>query len=376
MNFNTEEVKQVIEDGITGKAVTIPIGFKEMDEDGVSIVPGSFTLIGGFAGSGKSAFFHEGYVLNPYDWWITKKKRQETDLNLYWILFLMERPFIETKLKWIARSLFSKTYASANPLLYDVRFLRGFKERKVTNDEKELVYSTFDYFEEMFEYMEIHSGQTNPTGMYKSVEAYANNNGIVHETPYTTKDGRVNTIKKYIKNDSNLITIVGADHAGKFTGETDSKSKVFMPQESRELLAKVSSYMSQEFRDFYGFTPVLVSQFNRSLESTARFGNGTVIPQPSDFKGSSNMYEDADVALALFNAYKLGMTEFAGYDLTKMVTTTGKNRGRFLVTLKNSYGTDDKGYGLAFFGENGFTKILKKSELMFETDYQFLTKFL
>ena len=38
-------------------------------------------------------------------------------------------------------------------------------------------------------------------------------------------------------------------------------------------------------------------------------------PLPSDFKSTGNLYEDADVALALYNPYKLGDTTNLGYNI-------------------------------------------------------------
>lgn len=358
MNFNRQELINKIEKGQQGKAVYFDVGIDRLDEDNIKLFPSCYTSIGGFPGSGKTAMFHEAYVLKPYANWIELKKKGLTDIELYWLIWSMERPLIETKMKWVARKLFVDTMNTKYPILLDVPFLNGFKASKVTNEVKEKVYATFDYIEEMFSYIEIKSGQVNPTGIYRAVKDYAETVGKIEKTTYTTKDGLTFSQSTYVKNNPNRITIIGIDHLGKLKGETHEG--IYLKPESRELIQKISDYCSQDFRDFYGFSPVVVIQFNRGMENTARFGNGTVIPQPSDFKNSSNPYEDSDVVIALFNPYKMGEKSFNGINLKSLVNKNGANRGRFWVTLKNSYGIDDAIYPLRFIGETGYIDVLPK----------------
>ena len=372
MNFNRQELQTIIEDGIAGKAVWASTGMQRMEEDGIKIFPSCYTLIGGNPGTGKTAFFHRAYVLNPYDIWIQQKRRGETDIELYWLIWSMERPFIETKLKWVADKILADSIRMNPkfPIVMDVQFLRGFKKTKVTNEIKELVYETFDYFEEMLTYMDIHSGQMNPTGISKDVEKYALTVGKKEKVEYTTRDNIIKTRTIYIPNNPKRITIIGIDLFGKLKGET--VEGMYLKPESRELMQHMSDLCSQTFRDYYHFSPTAVNQFNRNIENANRFGNGDVIPQPSDFKNASNMYEDADVTIALFNPYKLGAKTFAGYDLQRLVNSRGANRSRFGVVLKNSYGLDDKGYAFAFIGETGYIIELKESDKITDGDYDYI----
>jgi hypothetical protein len=61
--------------------------------------------------------------------------------------------------------------------------------------------------------------------------------------------------------------------------------------------------MSDELRyarDFYGYSPVVVSQFNRDISNPMRLKNGDVEPQLEDFADSSSTQNDADVVLSSF----------------------------------------------------------------------------
>ena len=370
--FNREDVIQSIEDGIAGKAVHAPIGFNKIQNGGVKIFPACYTLIGGFPGSGKSAFLHDAYILNPYEWWKNLKDTEGTDIELHWLLWAMERPLLELKLKWVARKLFQDTRHLSKPLLIDVQFLKGFKKSKVTEEIKQMIYKTFDYMDEMFSHIELRP-TSNPTGIYMAVKEYAMKVGKIEEIPYTSKDGIPRIKKVYKKNNPKRITIIGIDHLGKLTGETVEGN--YLKPESRELIQRMSMFCSSEFRDFYGFTPTVVGQFNRNIENTARFGNEIVIPQPSDFKNSANPFEDSDTVLALFNPHKIGIDTFPerGYQLNKFILPDGENRFRALTVLKNSYGIDDVTYGLGFLGGIGKFGELKKPNEMLDVDYNNIT---
>mgnify|MGYP003608523641 CR=1 FL=1 len=370
MIFDKNELIETIEEGVAGNAVNAPIGFKKLEAGGVKLFPKCYTLIGGFPGSGKSAFLHDAYILNPYEWWKHQKETVGTDLEFYWLLWSMERPLLELKLKWVARRVFQITKKLKEPILLDVAFLKGFKSSKVTPEIKKIVFDTFDYMEEMFSYIEVKAA-TNPTGVYKEVKNYALKVGTIEETPYVTRDGITKTTKTYKKNNPKRITVIGIDHLGKLNGET--VEGVYLKPESRELIQRMSMFCSSEFRDFYGFSPIIVGQFNRNIENSARFGSGkdSVIPQPSDFKNSATPFEDSDTVLALFNPHKIGLDEFPtnGYKMNKLILPDGENRFRALTVLKNSYGVDDVTYGLGFLGGIGkFTELKKPSEMK-DIDY-------
>ena len=116
------------------------------------------------------------------------------------------------------------------------------------------------------------------------------------------------------------------------------------------------------FRDLYGFSVVAISQFNRSLADSTRMKNKTLAPEPSDFKDTSNTYEDADLVVGLFNPFKLKITDDLGYEVDNFINAKGYNRYRSVHVLKNSFGVDDIAIGLYFIGEMGLWKELPKPE--------------
>lgn len=347
------KLKQSVDDGIAGKSIWIPLHFPKMGQE-VGIGKKIYTIIGGGAGTGKTAFTDLAYVLAPYNWML--KNKDKTDIEIRIIYRSMERSQTYKLAKWVCLRLYNM-YG----IIMDVPILLGWgvQKNKIPQEIYDKIVESYDYFNAMLEYVEIIDGTMNPTGIYKHVQEYAETVGKIEEIPYVTKDNIHRTKRVYVPNNEKLITIIVLDHIGKLKGEKNDG--VFLQPQSKGLMDKMSDYCGTEFRDFYGFNPVVVSQFNRGLEDVQRRVKTDNSPLPGDFKNTGNLYEDADVALALYNPYKLGDTSNLGYNVNKFVTSSGHNRFRSCYVLKNSYGVDDVAFGYQFIGEVGMMAELPKA---------------
>ena len=159
----------------------------------------------------------------------------------------------------------------------------------------------------------------------------------------------------------NEITIVVIDHIGllKLTKDQPTKKKA---------IDKMSDELRYA-RDFYGYTPVVVSQFNRSISNIVRLKNGDVEPQLEDFAESSSTQNDSDIVLTLFDPMRYKVPDPSGYDLNKLRDEFGAKYFRSLRLIKNSYGEDDVRIGLGFLGQVGMFKELPKVKNMTENTY-------
>ena len=131
--------------------------------------------------------------------------------------------------------------------------------------------------------------------------------------------------------------------------------------------------MSDELRyvrDFFGYSPVVVSQFNRDISNPIRIKQGDVEPNLEDFKESSQTQDDADVILALFDPMRYKVADPSGYDLNKLKDEFGAKYFRSVRLIKNSYGEDDIRIGLGFLGQAGIFKELPKRKDITDADYQ------
>ncbi len=341
-----DNVLQEVEVGMSGGSKWIPIGHDKLGEH-IGVGQSIYTLIGGNSGTGKTGFTDCSYVLNPYDWYIENKDK--TDIKLKILYRSMERKKSFKIGKWVCWKMY-KDYG----VLLDVPTMFGWGSRKnhIPQEIYDKIKSCRDYFNRMEDVVDIIDGAENPTGIRRHISDHALQNGKIEAISQYEK--------KYIPNDPNLITLIIADHVGKLKRERGFSKK--------ENIDKLSDYFS-EARDFYGFSPVAISQFNRNLSDSQRARNKEITPDPDDFKDTGNLYEDCDVALALFNPYKFKIMDHMEYDISNMVNRNGFNRFRSITALKNSYGIDDFRVGFQFLGEMGLFTEMPRAEEMNKDEY-------
>ena len=339
-----EALSKAVDDGISGKNAGIPMGFNRLNRY-IGIRKRMYFVTGGLTGSGKTSFVDDAFVLNPYDWYINQKNPK---LKLKIIYRSMERSRTYKLAKWICRRIFLD-----EGVIIPVSKLLGWTE-KMSHDEHDLFLSYKDYMGGMTDIITIIDGPDNPVGIAKQLKEHALQNGEIEQLD------KYNKI--YIPHDENVITIVVIDHLGllKTTSEFNSK---------KQAIDKMSDELRYA-RDFYGYTPVAVQQFNRDISNPIRIKNGDVEPQLEDFKESSVPQEDADVVLALFDPMRYKVADPSGYNLDKLRDEYGAKYFRSMRLIKNSYGEDDIRIGLGFLGQIGMFKELPRQKEITDMDYE------
>ena len=338
-----ELLKAEVQAGLDGRNSGIPMGFNRLNRY-IGIRKGIYFLVGGLTGSGKTSFIDDAYVLNPFDWFISQK---DPKIKLRIIYRSMERSRTYKFAKWISRRIFLD-----HGVVIPVPKLLGWTE-KMTPDEHDLFLMYEDYIGKMEDVITIFDGPENAIGIAKELKAHALKNGRIEQLDEFNKI--------YIPNNENEITIVIIDHIGLLKTTKDQTTK-------KETIDKMSDELRYA-RDFYGYTPVVVSQFNRSISNILRLKNGDVEPQLEDFAESSQTQNDADVVLALFDPMRYKVSDASGYELEKLVDGYGGKYFRSLRLIKNSYGEDDVRIGLGFMGQVGMFKELPRREHMTDDHY-------
>ena len=342
-----ELLKHEVELGLTGRNNGIPMGFNRLNKY-IGIRKGMYTLIGGLTGSGKTSFVDDAFVLNPFDWYISQKA---PNIKLRIIYRSMERSRTYKLAKWVSRKIFLD-----HGFLIPVNKLLGWTD-KMTHDEHDMFLMYEDYINNMSDIITIIDGPENAVGIAKELKAHALQNGRIEQIDEYNKC--------YIPNNEDEITIVILDHIGLLKTTKDQTTK-------KEAIDKMSDELRYA-RDMYGYSPVIVSQFNRDISSPMRLKNGDVEPQLEDFADSSQTQNDADVVLALFDPMRYKVTDPSGYDLNKLRDEFGAKYFRSLRLIKNSYGEDDVRIGLGFLGQVGMFKELPKVKYMNESVYSDIT---
>ena len=342
MNF--ELLKEEIQAGLDGRNAGIPMGFNRLNRY-IGIRKRIYTLVGGLTGSGKTTMVDDAYVLNPFDWFISQNNPK---VKLKIIYRSMERSRTYKFAKWISRKIFLD-YG----IIIPVGKMLGWTD-KMTKDEHDIFLTYKEYMEKMEEVITIIDGPENPVGIAKELKEYALQNGKIEQLD---KHNKI-----YIPNDENVITLVIIDHIGLLKTTKDLSTK-------KQVIDKMSDELRYA-RDFYGYSPVVVSQFNRDISNPIRIKNGDVEPQLEDFKESSQTQDDADVILALFDPMRYKVADPSGYDLNKLKDEFGAKYFRSVRLIKNSYGEDDIRIGLGFLGQAGIFKELPKRKDITDADYQ------
>jgi hypothetical protein len=339
-----DKLRDEVQKGIEGKNSGIPMGFNRLNRY-IGIRKSIYTLVGGLTGSGKTSFVDDAFVLNPYDWYINNPK---TDIKLKIIYHSMERSRTYKLAKWVSRKIFFD-----EGIEIAVPKLLGWTDR-MTHDEHDLFLKYEDYVNNMAANITIIDGPENPIGIAKNLKEHALKNGKIEQLDEYNKI--------YIPNNENEVTIVVIDHIGllRLTKEHNTK---------KSAIDKMSDELRYA-RDFYGYSPVVVSQFNRDIANPMRLKNGDVEPQLEDFADSSQTQNDADVVLALFDPMRYKVADPSGYNLDKLRDDYGAKYFRSLRLIKNSYGEDDVRIGLGFLGMIGMFKELPKRRDITEADYE------
>jgi len=342
-----ELLKAEVQAGLNGRNGGIPMGFDRLNRY-IGIRKSMYFLIGGLTGSGKTSFIDDAFVLNPFDWYISQPT---SGIKLRIIYRSMERSRTYKLAKWVSRKIFLD-----QGVVLPVPKLLGWTE-KMTSDEHDLFLMYEDYMGRMEEVITIIDGPENAVGVAKELKAHALQNGRIEQMDEFNK--------RYIPNDENEITIVIIDHIGLLKTTKDQTTK-------KQAIDKMSDELRYA-RDFYGYTPVAVSQFNRDISNPIRIKNGDVEPQLEDFAESSQTQNDADVVLALFDPMRYKVADPSGYQLEKLRDDHGAKYFRSLRLIKNSYGEDDVRIGLGFMGQIGMFKELPRRKDMTDSIYESIT---
>jgi len=332
-----------VQKGINGGQLWLPLRQGKLGSN-IMFGKNMYYLFGGLPGSGKTAIVDTMFVLEPYRWWL--KHRDKTNIKPFWIYRSMERSKSLKIAKWTAYLMLVD-----HGILIDVPTIMGWpnKLRSLSEKEIKIIKDYEPFFEEMEKHIIIIDGSAHPTKIKHFASEFAMSKGkLIQVDDYN---------KKYLQHDTDEIFIHVTDHVGKITTEKDGNGKL----NDKQILDLHSQYMG-ELRDKFGYAVIDISQLNREIEGTYRGVNTDLDIQPKDFKGSADLYENADVVIGLMNPYKLQCFTYGGYEIKEFVNDKGYNRFRGLKVIKNSYGIDDFRIGYQFFGENGMMVELPNSE--------------
>lgn len=351
-----------------------------------NLMQSRYTLVSGATGSGKTSFVDYTYVLAPFSY----LKDCEEDIHWECAYFSLERKAMFKHAKWVSWLIYRdhKLRVSADELM-------GWGPSPVNDKGYELIRSYDQEISEILEKVHIYEGKSNVALIRKVIQRkslelgtfyktdeegiYVNHSPIISERfsdkglVEQTKTGP----KPYIlyKHDGVEFKLYQDDH--KYFLK-NPKTFFFIILDGinllgdKEVLDAVSISLA-EARDYYGFSPVVVTQQNRALGDVQRLKlhGADLSPQLEDIFKSSQMGFDADLVLGLFDPFRYKAYNadgcYEGYylksDSSKVHSPStqapsGHSRFRSLHILKNSFGSDGNKFGLKFLGESNHFETL------------------
>ncbi len=315
----------------------------------------TYYLIGAEVKSGKTAFVDQLFVLDAYDYAIKNGKK----LKVFY--YCLEIDALSKLAKWSA----AKTFRDKGIITSDGEiYSKG--SFKITENLKSIIFGNEDYFNKMFECVHlIDHGGMNPTGIYTKVAEYCEANGKWKEQKRII-NGKEEIVKMYIQNDPNEHVIFIVDHIGLLKKEHEKGVLL----NKKQTIDKLSEYCVW-LRNSYSVSPVLISQFNRSLADIDRQRFKELRPLLSDFKETGNPAEDANIIMALFNPVQYNISSYLDgrYNITKL-----GQRFKSAHILANRGGDAGAIIGLNFLGEAGLFRQFPQRELT-PLDYENAVKY-
>lgn len=343
-----EELKKNIQRGLEGKNKGLPTGFKRLNQHISNIQQKRYITIGGATGSGKTAYVDSAYLFHPYEFLMANPDYHH---SLEVIYYSLEIPPEEKLAKFVCFKLWEEYGIEIDP-----KELYSEGDFDLDPEVVPLIDEMEEYFAKMQEKVLTFRSSMSPNYMYKDLMNYAESRGKI----IRNKDG---IITEYIPNDPDLITEIIIDHSNLITPNDEDKG-------SQKAAIDRASKMLVFFRNVFRFSPIVVSQFNRSIEGMDRKQMDSQEPQLSDFKETGATQEDANVVIGLFYPFRYGIKSHRGYPIDQL-----KRNYRSAHVLKNRGGGDGLVVGLHFHGKIGKFKELPKAKEL-EDNPQLLQKIL
>ena len=327
-----------IEDGLAGKYSGLNNGFDRINNYVFGIQKKTYYLIEGNSGVGKSTFL-DFILLNA----IQDAKNKNIPIKVFYYSFEIDK--LSKMCNWLTSTIHNKYDIVISP-----EKIKGLGNNRLSQEEYRIIQKELPDIEKLFSEIKFIFQSSNPTGIYNELYNYAANNGEIIYENYTTSTGEEKKrMSSYIpKEDEYRIVVM--DHLYHLHKERGYSTK--------EVIDKMSEY-AVFLRNMFGYSFIFVQQFNQSLSSTERlkFKGADLSPQQSDFRDSTNPYNDADIVLGLMNPYKLDMNTCMGYDVRKLGQSFIQ-----LKIIKNRLSKDNIGIGLYFNPSAGSFVELEKSD--------------
>lgn len=289
---NLEERRQRV---LRGDINCIPSPFKNFQQDFPGIEQGKMYLISGAAKSGKSQLTSFLFLYNSVIY--AYNHPDKVRLKIFYF------PLEETPEKITIRFMCYLLYEiSGHKIRIPPMQLQSVSKGYMIDSEvlellNSLEYrSILDFYEDHVQFIQ----ERNPTGYYKTINRYAQENGTIHRKKIVVenKDTGIPVEKEifdyYEPNDSEEYVLTIYDHISLCEQERGMNLK--------QCIDKLTEY-SMLFRNRYNYIPVIIQQQNMDTISLDAYKNNKVRPTLAGLADSKDPGKATSIMIGITNPY-------------------------------------------------------------------------
>lgn len=350
-----ENAKERREKILSGKVNCIPSPFKTFRYDFPGVELGTYYLVSGGAKSSKSKITNFLFLFNS----ILYAYHHPELVRLKVFYALLEEKAENITGKFICYLLY---ILSDKKIRIDIKTFKSVDEGRVLSSDILELLETLEYQSilKFFEEHVVFIPDRNPTGVYHTLEKYAEANGTIHRKRV---EGYEKEIFDYYKpNDPDEYVLCIIDHISLISCERS--------MDLRNSIKKLSEYL-KIVRNKYNYIPVVVQQQNSESLSLEAFKANKIRPTQKGLADSQDPGKDCDVMLGITSPFSWELKEYLKYDITKL-----RGYCKFLEIVLGRDGESNAILGMYFDGATGFYAPLPKYDNILELNkvYQLIQK--
>jgi len=319
-----------INEGLEGKFQGLANGFKDLNKYTFGVQRGTYYLIGGSSGTYKTTLLD--YIVRNA---MKSASDNNIECNVFYYSFEIDK--LTKMCNWVSSFVYQ-----LHGVVIPPEKIKGLGDYRLTPQEVAVIEPIITMVEEMADKIHFRFESTNPTGIFNELWKFASLHGEIQYEEYKDHEGNPKQrICGYKPNNPYAYNIVALDHLYLLKKERGFQTK--------EVMDKMSEYFVI-LRNIFGFTPIILQQFNQGMSNIDRqkFKGVDLSPSQGDFRDTTSPYADADIVMGLMCPYKLDMDTSLGYDLSKL-----KDKMLMLKIIKNRLSRDGIAKGLYVKPESG-----------------------
>lgn len=350
-----ENAKERREKILSGKVNCIPSPFKTFRYDFPGVELGTYYLVSGGAKSSKSKITNFLFLFNS----ILYAYHHPELVRLKVFYALLEEKAENITGKFICYLLY---ILSDKKIRIDIKTFKSVDEDRILSPEILQLLGTLEY-QSILKFFEEHVAfipDRNPTGVYHTLEKYAEANGTIHRKKVEGYEKEI--FDYYEPNDPDEYVLCIIDHISLISCERS--------MDLRNSIKKLSEYL-KIVRNKYNYIPVVVQQQNSESLSLEAFKANKIRPTQKGLADSQDPGKDCDVMLGITSPFSWELKEYLKYDITKL-----RGYCKFLEIVLGRDGESNAILGMYFDGATGFYAPLPKYDNIPELNkvYQLIQK--